>query len=270
MSFCSAGGLDGLSPFNYCSRFASQLTHFKMRHGNMRLLFLLCFVLGATCFSLFDRQISYVEFERLPSTDGRFGVSFRCKTYVKTGLLFYVDDKGFGEYLTLHLQDGFLLVELSDGSGNTFKAKSKVIINDLQWHGIEVELGSHHAVYRLDNTTQAEFNITKMQLKSNLYIGGFPNDIDIFSLSQDEMMFAQRFLGCVEDVEFSSNVGNATQNHTNVLRSAGMNLECKDACKPKSPCRNGVCLNKFAVAECLCAETGYRGKICEKGMDVMC
>ncbi len=244
-----------------------------MRDGKMRYLFSLCFIIGATGFSLFDLQSSYVEFERLRAgTDGRIGVSFRCKTYEQTGLLFYVDDKAVsGEYLTLYLQNGFLLFELSDGSGNVLKAKSKVIINDLQWHKIEVELSSHHAVYKLDNATQTEFNITKMRLKSDLYIGGFPNDIDIFSVSHDELMFAQRFIGCVENVKFFSRDGNVTYSGAKVLRSAGMDVECKDACKPKSPCRNGgVCVNKFAVAECLCAGTGYHGKNCEKGMDIMC
>ena len=243
-----------------------------MRDGKMRYLISFCFILGASGFSLFSSQTSYVEFERLPGkTDGEVSISFRCKTYVKFGLLFYVDDKAqSGDYLTLYLKNGFLLLELSDGTGNVFKANSKDVINDLRWHRIDIELSSHHAGFRIDNETQAEFNITNMQLKSDLYIGGFPNDIDIFSLSHDEMTFMARFLGCVTDVSFSTKVENLTDNSAKMLRWAGMDRECKDACKPTSPCKNrGVCINKFAMADCLCAGTGYRGKNCEEESPVV-
>ena len=236
----------------------------------MRCLLLLCFVLAATGFSLFDLKTSYVQFERFSDTaDGKTGVSFRCKTYVTAGMLFYVDRAGLGEYLTLYLRDGFLILELRDGDGITFKVKSKIVINDLEWHKIDVELSSNHAAYRLDNVTQAELNITKLQLKSDIYIGGFPHDVDIFSMSHDEMMFVPRFMGCVENVNLENTRGNGTRTNAKLLRSAGMDLECKDACKPKSPCNNrGVCINKFAVAECVCTGTGYYGKACEKGMGV--
>lgn len=243
-----------------------------MRHDKTRCLLSLFFVLGATGFSLFDPKNSYVQFEQFPDTaDGKTDVSFRCKTYIKAGILFYVDDKTLGEYLTLYLRDGFLVLELRDGDGVTFKVKSKVIINDLRWHKVDVELSSDHAVYRLDNATQAELNITKLQLKSDIYIGGFPHDLDIFTVSRDEMLFEQRFMGCVEIVKLETTRGNGTKTSAKLLRSDGMDLECKDACKPTSPCKNhGVCINKFAMAECVCTETGYYGKTCEKGMDVMC
>ena len=186
-------------------------------------------------------------------------------------MLFYVDDKAqSGDYLTVYLKNGFLLLELSDGTGNVFKANSEDAINDLRWHRIDIDLSSHHAEFRVDNETQAEFNITNVQLKSDLYIGGFPNDIDIFSLSHDEMTFVARFLGCVTDVSFSTKVGNRTDNSAKMLRWAGMDVECKDACKPTSPCKNrGVCINKFAMADCLCAGTGYRGKNCEEESPVV-
>jgi hypothetical protein len=109
-----------------------------------------------------------------------------------------------------------------------------------------------------------------VQLISDLYIGGFPNDVDVFSLSHDEMTLKKRFLGCVEDVNFSTKVGNSTESSAKMLRWAGLDMECKDACKPTSPCKNrGVCVNKFAMAECLCAGTGYRGKNCEEGRRVV-
>ena len=243
-----------------------------MRHGKMRGLLTLFFVLGATGFSLFDPKNSYVQFERFPDTaDGKTSVSFRCKTYIKAGILLYADDKSLGEYLTLYLRDGYLVFELRDGDGVAFKVKSKVIINDLQWHIVDVELSSHHAVFTLDNATQAELNVTKLQLKSDIYIGGFPHDLDIFTMSHDEMFFEQRFMGCVENVKLESTKGNGTKTSAKLLRSAGMDLECKDACKPINPCNNhGVCVNKFAMAECVCTETGYYGKSCEKGMSVMC
>lgn len=245
-----------------------------MPHCKILFLFSLFFLDEVTGFSLFDEQHSYVQFERWrDKTDGKIGVSFRCKTYVETGFLLYVDDQAqnSGEYLTLYLRNGFLVLRLRDENRNVFTTRSKVSINDLQWHKIEFELSLHHAAYILDNSTQAEFNISKMQLKSDVYIGGFPNDIDILLLSYYEMIFEKRFLGCVENVQFStSKDGNFTQRSANVLRSSGMDMLCKDACKPNNPCyNNGVCINKFAVAECSCTGTGYRGKTCEKGTDVL-
>lgn len=231
----------------------------------MRCLFGLSLVLVVGGFSLFDRKTSFAQFEPLQDkTDGKIGVSFRFKTYVKAGLLFYADDLGLREYLTLFLKDGFLVLKLSDGKGRVFTTESKVMINDMKWHRIEVELGSYHAVYRLDNTTQAEFNITKLQLKSNVYMGGFPENIDIFRVSYHQLYYAIRFLGCIEDVQ----LGNTTTQNR-VLTSSGMSQECRDACKPEDPCKNnGVCINKFAKAECLCSQTGYYGDTCSEGMNL--
>ena len=239
----------------------------------MHYLLSLSLILGASGFSFFDQQTSFVQFKRLRAqTDGRIDVSFRCKTYREAGLLLYADDANDnGEYITLYLRKGFVVFELLDGNGKLFEASSKATINDLQWHEIVVTLSSDQAVFRLNNATQDVFNITKMQLKSDFYVGGFPNNIDIFRLSHDEMVFVQRFLGCIEDVEISRTAGNVTQRNATMLRSAGVSLECKDACKSTNPCRNnGVCVNKFAMAECSCDGTGYHGKTCEKGTDITC
>ena len=257
------------SPFNYDFPLTASQSHFKMRHCVIRCVFSLSWVLAATGFSLFDRQSSYVQFEPWHGVaDGRIGASFRCKTYLKTGLLFYVDNQGHDKYLALYLRDGFLVLEVNNGTEKTHKARSKVIVNDLRWHKIEVELSPHHAVYKLNNRTQAEFAISKMDLKSSVFMGGFPNDIDIFALSHTGVMFEDRFLGCVENVQFTYMGVNSTETRAaQVMKSSGMELQCKDACKPRSPCRNGgVCVNKFAMAECSCSETGYRGSTCGEGM----
>ncbi|XP_028409735.1 neurexin-3-like [Dendronephthya gigantea] len=240
-----------------------------MRRNIMLCLFGLSLVHFVGGFSLLDRKTSFVQFEPLQqNADGNIAVGFRCKTYVKAGLLFYADDEGHSEYLTLFLRDGVLVLELSDGKGKVFTADSKVMINDMKWHRIEVRLSSYHAVYRLDNKTQAQFNITKLQLKSSVFIGGFPKNIDQFIVSHLQLYFqfhSLRFLGCIEDLQ----LGNSTAQNR-VLSSSGMSQECGDACKPENPCKNnGVCINKFATAECLCAQTGYYGDTCGEELPII-
>lgn len=214
-------------------------------------------------FSLFDRQTSYAELERWPAVgNGTSRLNFRFKTYAKTGLLFYVDDEGDYQYLSLHLHDGLLVMELGDGTED-FKTLSKTRVNDIRWHKIAFEITSRHAVCELDDMTLAEYNISMLALKSAVYIGGLRNTVNSLYVTYNEVEFMQRFLGCVEDIRY----GNASMDRTvTVVRSSGMSGECKDACRPQNPCRNhGVCINKFAMAECVCTGTGFRGETCQEG-----
>lgn len=218
-------------------------------------------------FSLFDWQTSYAQFQRWPANaKNTTSVSFRFKTNAETGLLLYVDDEGETQYLKLHLRRGFLLMALSDGK-EIFNTSSKMLVNDLQWHNIVLELTSRRLAYILDGLTVAEHNLSMFTLKSSVYLGGLPHTIDVLLLTHSLVLFEQSFVGCVEDFRY----GNALMSYsfpTTLLQSSGISEECKDACKPENPCRNqGACINKFAMAECVCTGTGYRGETCQKGRD---
>ena len=218
-------------------------------------------------FSLFDSQNSFAQFQRWPANgEERIRVGLRFKTYAKTGLLLYADDEGYAQYLKVALRDGFLVLELDDGN-EVFESSTETRVNNLQWHWISLEVTPGHVAYKVDDLTMAEYNLSTFALKSHVYVGGLPKAMDISVLTSIRVLFESRFLGCVQDVRHGN--GSSTDGPESLAGSAGMSSECKDACKPLNPCRNrGVCVNKFANAECLCAGTGYRGEMCQEGRSV--
>lgn len=218
----------------------------------------------ANGFSLFDSQTSYAQFQRWPANrENRIRVSFRFKTYARTGLLLYADDEGDAQYLKVALRNGVLVLELSDGN-EIFVNATDSRVNDLQWHWIRFEVTpGYHVVCKLDDLTVGEYNLSTFALKSHVYIGGLPKTMDILILTNIQALLEARFLGCILDVRYEN--GSTVAAPANLTRSSDMSAECKNACKAPNPCRNhGVCVNKFAMAECLCTGTGYRGEICQQ------
>uniref|UniRef100_A0A8C1VAW9 Uncharacterized protein n=2 Tax=Cyprinus carpio TaxID=7962 RepID=A0A8C1VAW9_CYPCA len=185
-------------------------------------------------------------------------MSFSMKTKNLKGLLVYLDDEGFCNFLELHIQEGKLRLRFSILCAEPASVLSDAVINDNQWHEVTVRRNFRNTTLIVDKEIKWEEVKSKrrqMTVFSHLFLGGIPPELRWVSLqlTSDTVRDLTPFMGWITDlkVNYSEPV---------MINSVGVST---DLCGSHNMCLNrGVCSVVSNEPTCDCSETGYQGKDC--------
>ncbi|KAM9202696.1 neurexin 3 isoform 6-T6 [Dugong dugon] len=216
---------------------------------------LLGLCLGLEFMGLPNQWARYLRWDASTHSD----LSFQFKTNVSTGLLLYLDDGGVCDFLCLSLVDGRVQLRFSMDCAETAVLSSKQV-NDSSWHFLMVSRDRLRTVLVLDGEGQSgELQPQRpyMDVVSDLFIGGVPDDIRSSALTLDGVQAMPGFKGFILDLKY----GNS---EPRLLASQGVPLDAERPCGER-PCENGgICFLLDGHPTCDCSTTGYGGKLCSE------
>ncbi|KAM9645520.1 neurexin 3 isoform 1-T1 [Trichechus inunguis] len=216
---------------------------------------LLGLCLGLEFMGLPNQWARYLRWDASTHSD----LSFQFKTNVSTGLLLYLDDGGVCDFLCLSLVDGRVQLRFSMDCAETAVLSNKQV-NDSSWHFLMVSRDRLRTVLVLDGEGQSgELQPQRpyMDVVSDLFIGGVPDDIRSSALTLDGVQAMPGFKGFILDLKY----GNS---EPRLLASQGVQLDAEGPCGER-PCENGgICFLLDGHPTCDCSTTGYGGKVCSE------
>ncbi|XP_068948432.1 neurexin 3 isoform X2 [Petaurus breviceps papuanus] len=216
---------------------------------------LLGLCLGLEFMGLPNQWARYLRWDASTRSD----LSFQFKTNVSAGLLLYLDDGGVCDFLCLSLVDGRVQLRFSVDCAETAVLSDKQV-NDSSWHFLMVSRDRMRTVLVLDGEArpgEVQPQRPHMDVVSDLFVGGVPDDIRPSALTLDGVQAMPAFKGFILDLKY----GNS---EPRLLGTQGVQLEAEGPCA-ESPCENGgVCFLLDGHPTCDCSATGYGGKLCSE------
>ncbi|XP_059422824.1 neurexin-1a-like isoform X2 [Carassius carassius] len=189
-------------------------------------------------------------------------MSFSMKTKNLKGLLVYLDDEGFCDFLELHIQEGKLRLRFSIFCAQPASILSDVVISDNQWHEVTIKRNFRNTTLIVDKEIKWQEVKSKrrdMTVFSHLFFGGIPPELRLMSLqlTSDTVKDHTAFMGWITDLKVNNS-------EPFIINSAGVST---DLCDSHNMCLNGgVCSVVNNEPTCDCSETGYQGKDCGEGL----
>ncbi|XP_061563765.1 neurexin 1a isoform X9 [Cololabis saira] len=231
------------------------------------LLFLglcLCSVGGQT-------QGEVLEFGGVTSQWGRFPVwnaccesvlSFSLRTQSQEGLLLYLDDEGFCDFLELLLLHGHLRLRFSIFCAEPAELQSGVAVSDGRWHAVRVKRDWRNTSLevdgRLEGWAEVKSKRRDMTVFSHTYMGGLSPDLHSspLRLTSPSVREHPAFRGWITAVSINSSL---------VTLDGSEGVTITPGCGPDHQCQNGgVCSVVNDQAVCDCSDTGYKGNDCSE------
>ncbi len=171
-------------------------------------------------------------------------------------------DLDFGNYLSLSLIDGYFQLSYSSGSGgNTLRSTSTVDVN--AWHTVVITLARMNATLTIEGrdtdilVVNSPFTI--IDVRSNLFIGGYSRFVNISSLTGT----TQGFIGSISQLEIN---GQMLDLIVDADFGFGITQSNVSVCAG-NPCLNsGECVEMGPSFVCNCP-TGFIGLLCGSNED---
>ncbi|XP_026868386.2 neurexin-1a-like isoform X8 [Electrophorus electricus] len=189
-------------------------------------------------------------------------MSFSMKTKSSSGLLVYLDDEGFCDFLELLVSGGKLRLRFSIFCAEPVMALSDVEVDDGEWHAIAIKRNFKNTTLVVDQEVkwvEVKSKRRDMTVFSHLYLGGIPPELRSVALrlTSDVVKDQIPFKGWIADLKVNNSV-------PSMLNSGGVE---RDLCGSANVCMNGgVCSIVNDEPTCDCSETGYQGKDCSEGL----
>lgn len=219
-------------------------------------------------------QGEVLEFGGVSSQWGRFPVwnaccesvlSFSLRTHSQEGLLLYLDDEGFCDFLELLLLHGHLRLRFSIFCAEPAELRSGVAVSDGRWHAVRVRRDWKNTSLEVDGRAEGWAEVKSkrrdMTVFSHTYIGGVSPELHASPLRLTSPSVRDRppFRGWITAVSINGSVA-TLDGSEGVAVTAG--------CGPDHRCQNGgLCSVVDDRAVCDCSDTGYQGNDCSEGKD---
>uniref|UniRef100_A0A3P8NHN3 Neurexin 1 n=1 Tax=Astatotilapia calliptera TaxID=8154 RepID=A0A3P8NHN3_ASTCA len=235
--------------------------------GSPPLLFLglcLCSVGG-------QAQGEVLEFGGVSSQWGRFPVwnaccesvlSFSLRTHSQEGLLLYLDDEGFCDFLELLLLHGHLRLRFSIFCAEPAELQSGVAVSDGRWHAVRVKRDWRNTSLevdgRLEGWAEVKSKRRDMTVFSHTYMGGVSPELHSspLRLTSPSVREHPAFRGWITAVSINGSL---------VTLDGSEGVTVTAGCGPDHQCQNGgVCNVVNDQAVCDCSDTGYQGNDCSE------
>ncbi|MEQ2240601.1 hypothetical protein ILYODFUR_016751 [Ilyodon furcidens] len=185
-------------------------------------------------------QGEVLEFGGVSSQWGRFPVwnaccesvlSFSLRTQSQEGLLLYLDDEGFCDFLELLLLHGHLRLRFSIFCAEPAELQSGVAVSDGQWHAVRVKRDWRNTSLEVDGRLEGWAEV--------------------------KMREHPAFRGWITAVSINGSL---------VMLDSSEGVTVTAGCGPDHQCQNGgVCSVVNDQAVCDCSDTGYQGNDCSEG-----
>ncbi|XP_045065787.1 neurexin-1a isoform X28 [Coregonus clupeaformis] len=215
-----------------------------------------------------------LEFGGVSGQWGRFPVwnaccesilSFRVRTHSEDGLLLYLDDEGFCDFLELLLLRGKLRLRFSIFCAEPAEVSSGVAVSDGHWHAVHVKRDWRNTSLEVDGRMEGWAEVKSkrrdMTVFSHTFMGGVSPELHAspLRLTSPDVRDHAPFSGWLTAVTVN---GSAV-----VLEGSEGVTVGGDGCGPDHVCQNGgVCSVVEQRAVCDCTDTGYKGNDCSEGL----
>ncbi|XP_032431001.1 neurexin 1a isoform X2 [Xiphophorus hellerii] len=217
-------------------------------------------------------QGEVLEFGGVSSQWGRFPVwnaccesvlSFSLRTQSQEGLLLYLDDEGFCDFLELLLLHGHLRLRFSIFCAEPAEVQSGVAVSDGRWHAVRVKRDWRNTSLevdgRLEGWAEVKSQRRDMTVFSDTYMGGLSADLHSSPLRLTSVSVREHhpaFRGWITAVSINGSL---------VALDSSEGVTVTTVCGPDHQCQNGgVCSVVNNQAVCDCSDTGYQGNDCSE------
>uniref|UniRef100_A0AAQ4QNK5 Neurexin 3a n=1 Tax=Gasterosteus aculeatus aculeatus TaxID=481459 RepID=A0AAQ4QNK5_GASAC len=191
----------------------------------------------------------------------RGDLSFQFKTEASEALLLYFDDGGYCDFLQLSVAGGRLQLSFSIDCAET-SVLSDRRVDDSSWHFASLSRYNLRTVLVLDGQAKADEVRPQrqfMNIVSDLFLGGVPQDIRQGALTLPTVRNTQPFRGSITDLKYGISL-------PLLLGSLKVPLESEGWCTV-NPCENGgTCAVVDGEPFCDCSKTEYKGRFCSEGL----
>lgn len=217
-------------------------------------------------------QGEVLEFGGVSSQWGRFPVwnaccesvlSFSLRTHSQEGLLLYLDDEGFCDFLELLLLHGHLRLRFSIFCAEPAELQSGVVVSDGRWHAVRVKRDWRNTSLevdgRLEGWAEVKSKRRDMTVFSHTYMGGVSPELHSspLRLTSPSVREHPAFRGWITAVSINGSL---------VTLDGSEGVTVTAGCGPDHQCQNGgVCNVVNDQAVCDCSDTGYQGNDCSEG-----
>ncbi|XP_013862519.1 neurexin 1a [Austrofundulus limnaeus] len=216
-------------------------------------------------------QGEVLEFGGVSSQWGRFPVwnaccesvlSFSLRTHSQEGLLLYLDDEGFCDFLELLLLHGHLRLRFSIFCAEPAELQSGVAVSDGRWHAVRVKRDWRNTSLevdgRLEGWAEVKSKRRDMTVFSHTYVGGLSSELHSspLRLTSPSVREHAAFRGWITAVSINGSL---------VTLDGSEGVTVTAGCGPDHQCQNGgVCSVVNDQAVCDCSDTGYQGNDCSE------
>ncbi|KAM9837541.1 neurexin 1a isoform 4-T4 [Aulostomus maculatus] len=218
-------------------------------------------------------QGEVLEFGGVSSQWGRFPVwnaccesvlSFSLRTHSQEGLLLYLDDEGFCDFLELLLLHGHLRLRFSIFCAEPAELQSGVAVSDGRWHAVRVKRDWRNTSLevdgRLEGWAEVKSKRRDMTVFSHTFMGGVTPELHSspLRLTSPSVREHPAFRGWITAVSINGSL---------VTLDSSEGVTVTAGCGPDHQCQNGgVCSVVNDQAVCDCSDTGYQGNDCSEGL----
>ncbi|KAM7370629.1 hypothetical protein PAMP_010158 [Pampus punctatissimus] len=216
-------------------------------------------------------QGEVLEFGGVSSQWGRFPVwnaccesvlSFSLRTHSQEGLLLYLDDEGFCDFLELLLLHGHLRLRFSIFCAEPAELQSGVAVSDGHWHAVRVKRDWRNTSLevdgRLEGWAEVKSKRRDMTVFSHTFMGGLMPELHSspLRLTSPSVREHPAFRGWITTVSINGSL---------VTLDSSEGVTVTAGCGPDHQCQNGgVCSVVNNQAICDCSDTGYYGNDCSE------
>ncbi|XP_062298666.1 neurexin 1a isoform X1 [Scomber scombrus] len=218
-------------------------------------------------------QGEVLEFGGVSSQWGRFPVwnaccesvlSFSLRTHSQEGLLLYLDDEGFCDFLELLLLHGHLRLRFSIFCAEPAELQSGVAVSDGHWHAVRVKRDWRNTTLEVDGRqegwAQVKSKRRDMTIFSHTFMGGVTQELHSspLRLTSPSVREQPAFRGWITAVSINGSL---------VTLDSSEGVTVTPGCGPDHQCQNGgVCSVVNDQAVCDCSDTGFQGNDCSEGL----
>ncbi|XP_042161920.1 neurexin-1a-like isoform X22 [Oncorhynchus tshawytscha] len=213
-----------------------------------------------------------LEFGGVSGQWGRFPVwnaccesilSFSVRTHSEDGLLLYLDDEGFCDFLELLLLRGKLRLRFSIFCAEPAEVSSGVAVSDGHWHVVRVKRDWRNTSLEVDGRMEGWAEVKSkrrdMTVFSHTFMGGVSPELHASPLRLTSP-------GVRDHAPFAGWLTSVTINGSAVVMEGSEGVTMGgDGCGPDHMCQNGgVCSVVEQKNVCDCTDTGYKGNDCSE------
>ncbi|XP_055746622.1 neurexin-1a-like isoform X32 [Salvelinus fontinalis] len=215
-----------------------------------------------------------LEFGGVSGQWGRFPVwnaccesilTFNVRTHSEDGLLLYLDDEGFCDFLELLLLRGKLRLRFSIFCAEPAEVSSGVAVSDGNWHVVRVKRDWRNTSLEVDGRMEGWAEVKSkrrdMTVFSHTFMGGVSPELHASPLRLTSP-------GVRDHAPFSGWLTAVTINGSAVVMEGSEGVTVGgDGCGPDHVCQNGgLCSVVEQKNVCDCTDTGYKGNDCSEGL----
>lgn len=166
----------------------------------------------------------------------RFAVSLEFKTFWDDSRLFFAGNSANGDFLSIDLVEGKILVEFYLGGGGKAQVQSNYRYNTNQWVTVTVDREKLDAVLNtyIESQTKEIISFTAPGpqdgleiMGQDLYIGGLPDSYPIDKFLYKTQNKSRNFLGCMKNLLFAGSLSPLPL--TGESGFVGISPGCKDS-----------------------------------------